>query len=56
MSADEITQLIDIERVIGRIIEREYMDGYEPVHEVPASPVPRAHKPKKHKKTKSKRS
>lgn len=53
VSADEITQLIDIERVIGRIIEREYMDGYEPVHEVPASPVPRAHKPKKPKKPKT---
>ncbi|WP_054112820.1 DEAD/DEAH box helicase [Marinagarivorans algicola] len=52
VSADEITQLVDIERVIGRVIDREYMEGYEPVHEVPASPTPRAHKPKKPKKPK----
>lgn len=52
VSADEITQLVDIERVIGKIIERDYVGGFEPVHEVPASPTPRAHKPKKPKKPK----
>ncbi|BCD99620.1 DEAD/DEAH box helicase [Marinagarivorans cellulosilyticus] len=52
VSADEITQLVDIERVIGKIIERDYVGGFEPVHEVPPSPTPRAHKPKKPKKPK----
>ena len=37
VSADEIKQLNDIERVIQRHIIREYVDGFEPDHEVPAS-------------------
>ena len=52
VSADEITQLVDIERVIGKIIERDYIGGFEPVHEVPPSPTPRAHRPKSPKKPK----
>ncbi|HEY7773574.1 MAG TPA: DEAD/DEAH box helicase [Marinagarivorans sp.] len=52
VSADEIAQLVDIERVIGRVIERDYVGGFEPVHEVPPSPTPRAHQPKRPKKPK----
>ena len=37
VSADEIKQLNDIEQVIQRHITREYVDGFEPDHEVPAS-------------------
>jgi len=37
VSADEIKQLNGIEQVIQRHIKREYVDGFEPDHEVPAS-------------------
>ena len=37
VSADEIKQLQDIEHVIQRHLPREYVDGFEPDHEVPAS-------------------
>ena len=37
VSADEIKQLNDIEQVIQKHIVREYVDGFEPDHEVPAS-------------------
>ena len=37
VSADEITQLRDIERLIKRPIERETVPGFEPEHNVPAS-------------------
>jgi len=37
VSADEIRQLNAIEQLIGRHLAREYVDGFEPVHEVPAS-------------------
>ncbi len=37
VSADEIKQLNDIEHVIQRHLAREYVDGFEPHHEVPAS-------------------
>tara|TARA_R110002110_G_scaffold415561_2_gene650880 strand:- start:84259 stop:85578 length:1320 start_codon:yes stop_codon:yes gene_type:complete len=37
VSADEIKQLQAIEQLIGRHIPRDYIDGYEPVHEVPPS-------------------
>ncbi len=53
VSADEHKQLIDIERLIRQQIERKYIDGFEPVHELPASrPVsedraPRPRRPKK---------
>jgi ATP-dependent RNA helicase RhlE len=47
VSADEIEQLVDIERVLGKLIDRDYVGGFEPVHELPSSPAPRAHKPKK---------
>ena len=35
--ADEIKQLKDIERLINKLIPREYEPGYEPNHEVPQS-------------------
>ncbi len=37
VSADEIKQLIGIEQVIGRHIERDYVPGFEPEHELPSS-------------------
>jgi ATP-dependent RNA helicase RhlE len=37
VSADEIKQLNGIEQVIQRHITREYVDGFEPDHELPAS-------------------
>lgn len=51
VSADEHKQLIDIERVMGKLIDREYESGFEPQHELPEStanfrPV-KAKKPKK---------
>ncbi len=53
--ADEIKQLQDIERLIKKLIPREYVDGYEPVHELPESrsPMTPAKKPKKPKKPKT---
>jgi len=55
--ADEIKQLVDIERLIGKHIERDYIGGFEPVHEVPASPkVLKPTKPRKPKKPKPERS
>jgi ATP-dependent RNA helicase RhlE len=52
--ADEIKQLVDIERLIGKHIERDYIGGFEPVHEVPDSPaVLRPAKPRRPKKTKA---
>ncbi len=37
VSADEADQLFAIERLIGKTLQREYIDDFEPVHEVPAS-------------------
>lgn len=37
VSADEIQQLVDIERLIKKPIEREYIAGFEPTHDLPAS-------------------
>lgn len=37
VSADEIKQLHGIEQVIQRHITREYVDGFEPDHDLPAS-------------------
>jgi ATP-dependent RNA helicase RhlE len=51
--ADEIKQLVDIERLIGKHIERDYIGGFEPVHELPASPkVLKPVKPRRPKKPK----
>ncbi|MCP4011299.1 MAG: DEAD/DEAH box helicase [Proteobacteria bacterium] len=51
VSADEIKQLTDIERLIKTVLERRLIDGFEPVHDLPASPRDfrpiKAKKPKK---------
>ncbi|MFP6805762.1 MAG: DEAD/DEAH box helicase [Pseudomonadales bacterium] len=55
VSADEHKQLLDIERVIRQQIPRKYIDGFEPVHELPASrPIgaDSASKPRRPKKPK----
>ncbi len=53
VSADEIKQLVDIERLIKTVIERKIIDGFEPDHDLPASPKDfRAVKSKKPKKSK----
>ncbi len=55
VSADEIKQLNDIERLIGKPISREYVDGFIPVHELPESrPNHKPARPKKPKKPKTK--
>jgi len=50
VSADEAKQLSDIERLLKHKLDRQYIDGFEPDHEVPESksthkPVHK-HKPK----------
>ncbi len=35
VSADEATQLFDIERLIKTTLPREYVDGFEPEHDIP---------------------
>jgi ATP-dependent RNA helicase RhlE len=51
VSADEFKQLSDIERLIGQIIDRKMMEGFEPVNALPESNLskrpPRIKKPKK---------
>lgn len=53
VSADEAKQLFDIERLIGQLLTRRLIDGFEPVHDVPESRLDRRPiKPKKPKKPK----
>ena len=51
VSADEFKQLSDIERLIKQLLNRELVDGFEPVHNLPESRLdtrpPRRKKPKK---------
>jgi ATP-dependent RNA helicase RhlE len=51
VSADEVEQLWAIEKLIGKILPRELIDGFEPVHDVPESklsqPKHKRHRPKK---------
>lgn len=55
VSADEIKQLNDIERLINKSIPREYVDDFIPVHELPESrPRQAPQKPKRPKKPKTK--
>ena len=55
VSADEHKQLVDIERLIKKLIPREYEPGFEPGHEMPESKLDtRPLKPKKPKKPKKK--
>ena len=57
VSADEIKQLQDIERLMKRKIEREEIDDFEPGHIVPESkPAPHKHQRKKVGKKTGKRS
>ncbi|VUD41370.1 ATP-dependent RNA helicase RhlE [Thalassocella blandensis] len=54
--ADEHKQLVDIERLIQQQLPRILIDGFEPVHDVPASGAlrpPHTNKPKKPKKPKA---
>lgn len=46
--ADEFKQLADIEKLTGEMIERRVLEGFEPVHELPASRPNQ--RPKKHQK------
>ncbi|WP_370980025.1 DEAD/DEAH box helicase [Agaribacterium sp. ZY112] len=54
VAADEHKLLVDIERLIGKLIDREYEPGFEPSHELPASTA--NFKPKKIKKPKKPKS
>ncbi len=54
VSADEFKQLSDIERLIKQLLKREFIDGFEPVHDLPESNLNSRHtRPKKPKKPKS---
>ena len=50
VSADEIKQLTDIERLTNTLLTRKIIDGFEPVHDLPESSLnkhpPRKRKPK----------
>lgn len=37
VSADEFVQLFDIEKLLGNKLEREFVDDFEPIHDVPES-------------------
>jgi ATP-dependent RNA helicase RhlE len=50
VSADETEQLSDIERLIQKLLPRELVDGFEPVHDVPESHLRPPARPKKPKK------
>lgn len=53
VSADEFKQLSDIERLIKRLLDREPVEGFDPVHELPLSKLnTKPFKPKKPKKPK----
>ncbi len=54
VSADEVKQLQDIERVIKRKIEREEIEGFEPLHIVPESIKAKSNNNKQSKKTANK--
>lgn len=50
VSADEFKQLSDIEKLTKKLLERKYVDGFEPVHELPQSNLnPPKHQKKHHK-------
>ena len=54
VSADEVKQLQDIERLIKQLLPRKLIDGFEPVHDVPETTLDRRPKhPKKPHKPKS---
>ena len=45
VSADEIKQLKDIEKLIGRLLERRLIDGFEPDHDLPVTSQTAQQKP-----------
>lgn len=47
VSADEITQLSDIEHLTKKVLERRIIDGFEPDHDVPVTSLERRFKTKK---------
>jgi len=50
VSADEVDLLSDIERLTQKLLPREVMDGFEPVHDVPETNLDRpvkSHKPRR---------
>jgi ATP-dependent RNA helicase RhlE len=54
VSADEIKQLSDIERLTKKLLTRKLVDGFEPVHDLPASRLDsRPIKPNKPKRPRS---
>ncbi|MEZ5535327.1 MAG: DEAD/DEAH box helicase [Thiolinea sp.] len=54
--ADEFKELSDIEQLIGKVLPRKLVDGFEPVHDVPASDLTKKVKrPKKPKQPKEHR-
>ncbi|RLA05512.1 MAG: ATP-dependent helicase [Gammaproteobacteria bacterium] len=54
VSADEVKQLSDIERLIQQLLTRKLVDGFEPVHDLPATTLDnRPIKPKRPKKPKT---
>lgn len=50
--ADEMKLLTAIERLVGSVIEREPLEGFEPIHTLPTSATPSTAKPKRPKKPK----
>ncbi|MEH6579579.1 MAG: DEAD/DEAH box helicase [Amphritea sp.] len=53
VSADEFEQLSAIERLTGKLLERRFIDGFDPIHSLPESRLDRRPvKPKKPKKPK----
>lgn len=50
VAADEFKELSQVENLIGKLLERDYIPGFEPVHEIPASSL--RSKPKKPEKPK----
>ena len=54
VSADEFKQLADIERLTKKLLTRKLVDGFEPVHDLPASSLnAHARKPNKPKRPKA---
>jgi len=51
VSADEVEHLWNIEKLIGKNLPREFVEGFEPQHDLPASKLHQPkHKPRKPKK------
>jgi ATP-dependent RNA helicase RhlE len=57
VSADELQQLKDIERLTKKLLEREYVEGFDPQHDLPETQLntkpSKAKKPKKPKQSQS---